>query len=128
MEKISNQTRVRAKVGTYTAAELAAAESRTATATGATTGTISATAKVVAPIGSGTTTHLIILPAPVVGKQILLLGAVAAYTLATNGATVKLNGAGTNAGTLTVAATMVIEVLCTSATNWVITRGNGAIA
>ena len=117
MEKISNQTRVRAKAGTYTAAEIAAAVTRTATADGTGTGVIAATDKVVAAVGvTGQTGYLLALPTPVIGKSLLLLGNVYAYKVKTSGNTVGIDGITGTPATLTVAARTVVELVCTSLT------------
>lgn len=128
MTKIGNQNRLKV-ADSYTIAELNAAVTRTATVAGATTGTLAATDVVVNAVGvTGQTAYILLLPAPVVGKRILFLASPFAYTIKTSGATIKINGAGSAAAVLTVAAWTVIELVCTTATNWVVTRGGGAVA
>jgi hypothetical protein len=131
MERIINQDRVKLKGGLYSAAEIAAAPTRTATVGGATTGVIAATDKVVAALGvTGQTGYLLTLPTPVVGKSLLLLGNAFAYKVQTNTNTVGIDGITGTPATLTVAARTVVELVCTSATNWQVVKGGsaGAIA
>lgn len=131
METIKNQNRVNLKSGAYSVAEIAAAPTRTATVAGATTGVIAATDKVVAALGvTGQTGYFLTLPAPVVGKRLLLLGNAFAYKCQTSGNTIAIDGITGTPANLTVAARTVVELVCTSATNWQVVKGGsaGAIA
>jgi len=129
MNTVKNNTRLKAANNGFTAAEVAGAVTRTATVAGATTGVIAATDKVVKATGvTGQTGYFLTLPAPVVGKRILLLGSPFAYKLQTSGNTIGINATTGTPANLTVAALTVIEVVCTSATNWAVTVGGGAIA
>ena len=129
MDKISNQTRKKAVNAGFTAAEIAAAVTRTATVAGATTGVIAVTDKVIAAVGvTGQTGYFLTLPAPVVGKRLLFLASVYAYKIQTSGNTVGINGVTGTPAALTVAAATAIELVCTSATNWAVRVGGGAVA
>lgn len=129
MERIINQDRVKLKGGLYTYAEIAAAPTRTATVAGATTGVIAATDKVVAALGvTGQTGYFLTLPTPVVGKTLLFLGNAFAYKIQTSGNTIAIDGITGTPANLTVAARTAIELVCTSATNWQVVKGSGAIA
>jgi hypothetical protein len=128
MSKITTNTRLKAAY-VITAANIAAAVTRTATSGGGTTGVVAATDKVVAAVGvTGQTGYQLTLPAPVVGKRLLFLGSVYAYKIQTNGNTVGIDSITGTPATLTVAARTPIELVCTSATNWQVVVGSGAIA
>lgn len=128
MPKIATNTRLKAGF-VITAANIAAAVTRTATSGGGTTGVVAATDKVVAAVGvTGQTGYALTLPAPVVGKVILFLGSVYAYKIQTNTNTVGIDGITGTPAALTVAARTPIQLVCTSATNWQVVVGSGAIA
>lgn len=129
MDSVKNNTRKKANVGSYTSTELAAAVTRTATSDGATTGVIAITDKVIAAVGiTGQTGYWLTLPAPTIGKRLLLLPSPFAYKIATSGNTIGINGITGTPAKLTVAAATCIELVCTSATNWVVVNGSGAVA
>lgn len=129
MESIKNNTRKKANVGSFTSTELAAAVTRTATSDGTTTAIVATTDKVVAAVGvTGQANYFLVLPAPVVGKRLLFLPSPYAYKIATSGNTIGINGTTSTPAKLTVAAATTIELVCTSATNWVVTVGSGAVA
>lgn len=95
-------------------------EARTATATGATTGTI-AGGKVLnfITVTCDDANKIIVLPAPTPGTIVILRNGATGYELRTSApATIAINGgAGANAESAIAASTMVIAI-CTSATTW----------
>lgn len=106
-------------------AEIAGTESlvvaATATATGATTGTLTDLgADFTVVVTSADADHIIILPAPVVGRKITLLNASAtAYELRSSSpTTIAINGGtGANAESA-IPASSIAELVCRSATAW----------
>jgi hypothetical protein len=93
---------------------------RTATATGATTGTIAAAGGIqFVTVTSANADHIVILPAPTPGTIVILRNGATGYELRTSApATVAINGgAEANAESAIAASTMVIAV-CTTATTW----------
>jgi hypothetical protein len=93
---------------------------RTATATGATTGTIADAGSLqFVTVTSGNATHIIILPTPTPGTIVVLSNGATGYELRTSApATIAINGgSGADAESAIAASTMVIAV-CTSATTW----------
>jgi hypothetical protein len=129
MTKVKNQVRLKAVASGFEAIELNNPVTRTATSGGATTGLIAATDVVVAATGvTSQTGYLLTLPAPVVGKEILLLPSTYAYKVQTSGTSIKINSQGSAAGTLTVAATTGVRLLCVSATNWLAFLTSGTVA
>lgn len=107
---------------TFTLGAQNTAVARTATADGTGTGTIAAGTHVVA-VTSSDANHIIVLPAPVVGNVIELLGNATGYELRTSDpATISLNNV-TGAGVeLAVAASTHILARCVSATEWIATK------
>lgn len=94
-------------------------EARTATATGATTGTISAgTTHVV--VTSLDANHIIILPTPVVGLKITLINGATGYEIRSSSpTTIGINGGVEANAESAIAANMIIKLECVSATNWI---------
>jgi hypothetical protein len=94
----------------------------TATEAGLTTGTLPAGANFV-QVTSGNAAHIVILPEPVVGKEVWLRNGATAYELQANDpATVAIN-AGTGASaTSTVAASTLVRCKCDTATTWICTQ------
>lgn len=90
----------------------------TATADGLTTGIVPAEAAFVT-VTSADANHIVALPAPVVGKVIILRNGATGYELRSSApATIAINGgAGAGAESAIAASTMVIAV-CTTATTW----------
>ncbi len=90
----------------------------TATSDGLTTGLIPDRATFVA-VTSANADHIVTLPAPVVGKVIILRNGATGYELRSSApATIAINGgSGANAESAVAASTMVIAV-CTTATTW----------
>lgn len=107
--------------GKFSNYDVSQAVDATATATGATTGTIPATAKVVNALGvTGQVDYIIVLPAPVAGKKLLLLGNGYQYELQTSDpATIYLNGVKGAGVELAVAASQAVELLCVDSTHWI---------
>jgi len=116
------QTARAATVTTLTATTgvQSAGVARTATADGLTTAVIAAGTRMV-DVTSGNSTHLITLPAPVVGNIIDLYVGANGFRLQTNDpATVGLNNT-TGGGTyLQIAANSRVIAACVTATNWVV--------
>lgn len=95
-------------------------EARTATAApGGTTGVISESSTFVV-VTSSSADNVITLPAPVPGKRILIINGATGYELrSSDPATVGINGGtGANAESA-IAASMILELICVSATNWI---------
>lgn len=90
----------------------------TATSAGLTTGIVPATASFVT-VTSASANNIVTLPAPVVGKVVILRNGATGYELRSSApATIAINGGtGANAGSAIAASTMVIAV-CTTATTW----------
>lgn len=98
----------------------ALAGTRTATADGLTTGTITATGLITfITVTSSDANHIIVLPAPVAGLIVVLKNGATGYELRTSTpASISINGgAGASAESAIAASSMVIAV-CTSATTW----------
>jgi hypothetical protein len=102
-----------------TPAKLAGAAAVTATADGATTGIIPATA-FHATVTSADAAHIVTLPAPVVGKQVIIDNGATAFELQTSDPeTIGINGGTPAAGaSSTVAANETVIAICISATAW----------
>lgn len=97
-----------------------AAVTRTATATGATTGTIADAGMLqMVTVTASDANHIIILPTPTPGTIVILRNGATGYELRSSApATVAINGgAEANAESAIAASTMVIAV-CTTATTW----------
>lgn len=94
-------------------------EARTVTATGATTGTISAgTTHVV--VTSDDANKILVLPAPVPGLVITIVNGATGYELRSSApATIGINGGVSANGESAIAANMILILRCVSATNWV---------
>jgi hypothetical protein len=91
----------------------------TATATGATTGTIPVGADFVT-VASSDANHIVILPDAPVGTKITLVNGATGYELRTHApATVGINGGVGAAAESAIAANIVTRVERTTATNWV---------
>lgn len=90
----------------------------TATADGLTTGIIPATAAFVTVTSAGAN-NIVALPAPVVGKVLILRNGATGYELRSSApATIAINGgSGANAESAIAASAMVIAV-CTTLTTW----------
>ena len=95
-----------------------AVQDRTATVTGATTGTVNEGVDHVS-VTSANAAHIVILPSPVVGRQVVLNVGANGFELKTSApATVALNG-GTGASvSSTIAANSTVLAICVSATAW----------
>lgn len=95
------------------------AEARTATAAGDGTGQISAGVTMVT-VTSDDANKIITLPAPVPGTHITLINGTTGYELRTSApATIGINGGtGTNAESA-ISASMILELVCVSATAWI---------
>lgn len=93
-------------------------EARTATVTGATTGTISATTTHVT-VTSDDANKIIILPAPVVGRTLIIHNGATGYELRSSApATIAINGGtGTNAESA-IAADSTCYLVCVTTTAW----------
>lgn len=94
-------------------------EARTATADGTGTGTISDTATDVT-VTCDDANKIIILPAPTPGRVVRIINGATGYELrSSNPETVSINGGtGANAESA-IAANMVVEARCVSATKWI---------
>lgn len=91
----------------------------TATATGATTGTIPDGADVVT-VTSADANNIVILPDAPIGTRIILQNGATGYELRSHApATVGINGGVGAAAESAVAASLTVEVVRTTATNWV---------
>ena len=105
--------------------------SRTVTAAGATTGTISPKAKIVIPT-SDDANKVLLLPPTRAGHEILCLGSSTGYEIRAQGASIKINntavtnGAGAATKELAVAANTTLKITCTSATTWIATKFSSA--
>ena len=110
-----------AEAVTFTAGAQCSAVARTATATGATTGTIAAGTSFVAVTGGANADYIIKLPAPVVGNIIWLSPTTSTgYELRSNEpATVKINGGTDTAAESAIATGRLVRCICTSSTTWV---------
>lgn len=94
-------------------------EARTATATGATTGTISAGVTHVT-VTATDANHIITLPAPVPGLRITLLNGDTGYELrSSDPANISINGGKAANAESAVAANTTVIVECVSATAWI---------
>jgi hypothetical protein len=94
----------------------------TPTADGTGTGQIPPGAKIVIAASSGNADHIVTLPPPVVGKEILIFKAAATvFEMRTNApATVGISGGtGATAEAATLVNSVMIRLTCVSATNWV---------
>ena len=106
------------KAGTFTGIAVKTHDA-TATATGATTGTIPAGVNHV-NVTATNANHIIILPAPVIGQVITLINGATGYKLrSSDPATIGINGGKGAAAASAVAANTVVVVRCVSATNWI---------
>jgi hypothetical protein len=93
-------------------------QARTATADGTTTGTISADATHVT-VTSDDANKIIILPAPVVGKQIVIHNGATGYELrSTDPATIAINGGTGSAAESAIAANSTCVMVCVTSTAW----------
>jgi hypothetical protein len=93
-------------------------EDRTATATGATSGTISEGVTHVT-VTATDANHIIVLPAPVPGLVITLLNGATGYELrSSDPATIAINGGTGAAAESAVGANTTVIVRCVSATAW----------
>lgn len=92
----------------------------TATADGTGTGVIAAGVGMVAAVSDGAT-KVITLPAPVPGQEITILPTAAGFELQSSApGTVAINGNTPTAGhKASVAAAVVVKLLCVSATKWI---------
>jgi len=94
-------------------------EARTATTTGATTGTIS-TGSTHVVVTSASANNIIVLPAPVPGVRITIVNGATGYELRTSApATVSINGGAEANAESAIAANMIIIMECVSATAWI---------
>ena len=125
MEGYTNFTKVYASegiagnvTGNVTGNASGTVEARTATVAGATTGTISANTTYVSAT-SANANHIIILPAPVVGKVLVIDVGATGFKLKPNAATVGINGGTPGAAAVSViAANSTCYLICVSATAW----------
>ncbi len=95
-------------------------EARTATVAGDGTGVISESATHVV-VTSANAVHIVTLPAPTVGKQIVIdVGANGFKLVSTSPTTIAINGgvATTGVASSTIAANSTIIAICISATAW----------
>lgn len=93
-------------------------EDRTATVAGATTGTISSETSHVT-VSSSDANHIIILPAPVVGKQLVIHGSATGFELrSSDPATIAINGGTGAAAESAITANLTVFITCVSATSW----------
>lgn len=90
----------------------------TATADGLTTGIIPPRAKHV-QVTSGNADHIVVLPAPVVGKQLVIdVGATGFELRSSDPATIAINGGSGSAAESAIPANSTIFAVCLSATAW----------
>lgn len=93
-------------------------QDRTATTDGTTTGTISANATHVT-VTSDNADKIIVLPAPVVGKQIVIHNGATGYELrSSDPATIAINGGTGTAAESAIAANSTCVLYCTTTTAW----------
>jgi hypothetical protein len=96
-----------------------AAIARTATATGATTGTIAAHGAMQhVTVTSGNNDHIIILPTPTPGVMVVLTNANIYELRSSAPATVAINGGTGTAAESAIPADSVVIAICNSATSW----------
>ncbi len=108
---------------TCTAGVQSLAVARTATATGATTGTIAAGTAYVTVTAGSDADCIIILPAPIVGNSIWLYVGATGYELrSSTPASIAINGGTGSAAESAVAASQTVHCTCTSATTWIATN------
>ena len=92
---------------------------RTATASGATTGTI-ANGNVFVQVTSGNADHIIILPAPIPGTMVVLRNGATGYELRTNApASVAINGGTGASAESAIAANTLVIMYCGTTTTWI---------
>lgn len=90
------------------------------TATGATTGTI-LPSTTFATVASTNADHIVILPAPVPGKEIILYGNATGYELRSSApATISINGGAEANAESAIAASLMLRCVCVSATAWIV--------
>ncbi len=95
---------------------------RTATATGATTGTIAdAGGLQVIAVTASDANHIIILPTPTPGVIVVLINGATGYEIRSSAPTTVLINGGTGGAAVesAVAASMIVVLVCTSATTWI---------
>jgi hypothetical protein len=117
---VSAGTSIFAEAVTFTAGSQNSAVARTATETGAGTGTIAAGTSFVT-VTCDTATKIIVLPAPVVGNIVWLYApGTTGFELRSNTpATVAINGGTDTNGESAIAAKSLVRMVCTSSTTWV---------
>lgn len=94
-------------------------EARTVTATGATTGTISAGVTHVV-VTSDDANKILVLPAPVPGQEITIINGTTGYELRSSApATIGINGGVSANAESAIAASMILVLRCVSATQWI---------
>lgn len=77
------------------------------------------TREIVAVVASANSAHLLQLPPPVIGTRVTLINGGTAFVLRSSApATVGISGGTGSTAGVTVAANTVVELICTSATNW----------
>ena len=93
---------------------------RTATATGATTGTIAEGGRLqFVTVTASDANHIIVLPPPVVGTIVILRNGATGYELrSTAPATVAINGGTGAAAESAIAANTMVIAVCTTTTAW----------
>jgi hypothetical protein len=97
-----------------------AAVARTATATGATTGTIAANGQLqFITVTSADANHIIVLPTPTPGTIVVLTNGATGYELRSSApATVAINGGAEANAESAIAASSVVVMFCVGATDW----------
>ena len=92
----------------------------TATATGATTGTIPAGATFVTTVASADAAHIIVLPAPVPGTILFIAGNSKGYELRSSApASIAINGGAAPDAESAVGASVDVMCVCMSETRWI---------
>lgn len=93
---------------------------RTATETGATTGTIAEGGRLqFVTVTASNVNHIVVLPPPVVGTIVILRNGASAYELRSSApATVAINGGTGAAAESAIAANTMVIAVCTLATAW----------
>lgn len=93
----------------------------TATADGLTTGTITSTANdVFVTVTSADANNIVVLPTPTPGRKVRLINGATGYEIrSSDPATIGINGGTGAAAESAIGASTYVELMCTTATNWV---------
>lgn len=107
----------------WTTGVQSAAVSRTATDTGATTGTIADGTRVVSVDWDGDANHILVLPTPTPGNEVWILPASTGGELRSSApATVAINGGAEENAECALDANKLYRCFCSSATTWIVTE------